>query len=65
MSVSDLQPSKLGTQTHWDSVYAGELANFHGHGDEGEIWFGLQSVEKMVKFETRFHSPPGGRRSLF
>ncbi|KAJ7285114.1 S-adenosyl-L-methionine-dependent methyltransferase [Mycena rebaudengoi] len=56
MSVSDLQPSKLGTQTHWDSVYAGELANFHEHGDEGEIWFGLQSVEKMVKW-AREHVP--------
>ncbi|KAH9945188.1 S-adenosyl-L-methionine-dependent methyltransferase [Epithele typhae] len=48
MSTSDLQPSKLGTKAHWDGVYSRELSNFHDIGDEGEVWFGEDSVEKMV-----------------
>ncbi|KAI0331915.1 S-adenosyl-L-methionine-dependent methyltransferase [Cubamyces sp. BRFM 1775] len=48
MSSSDLPPSKLGTKEHWDEVYSSELANFAEIGDEGEVWFGEDSVEKMV-----------------
>ncbi|EMD31317.1 hypothetical protein CERSUDRAFT_69427 [Gelatoporia subvermispora B] len=49
MSEVDLPPaSRLGTKEHWDNVYASELANFAEIGDEGEIWFGEDSVEKMV-----------------
>ncbi|KAJ7650125.1 hypothetical protein FB45DRAFT_887041 [Roridomyces roridus] len=56
MSV-DLQPSKLGTKDHWDQVYKTELENFQENGDEGEIWFGLESVRKMVKW-AKEHVPP-------
>ncbi|PIL35587.1 hypothetical protein GSI_02315 [Ganoderma sinense ZZ0214-1] len=48
MSSTDLQPSKLGTKEHWDNVYSSELTNFEEIGDEGEVWFGEDSVEKMV-----------------
>ncbi|CDO73716.1 hypothetical protein BN946_scf185015.g44 [Trametes cinnabarina] len=48
MSSTDLPPSKLGTKEHWDDVYSHELANFAEIGDEGEVWFGEDSVEKMV-----------------
>ncbi|KAJ7678929.1 S-adenosyl-L-methionine-dependent methyltransferase [Mycena polygramma] len=63
MSVSDLQPSKLGSKEHWDHVYETELANFQEHGDEGEIWFGLQSVEKMVKWALEY-VPPSQNASI-
>jgi len=55
--MNDLQPSKLGTKEHWDSVYKEELANFEEIGDEGEIWFGVESVEKMVEWATRYLPP--------
>ncbi|KAK0193836.1 S-adenosyl-L-methionine-dependent methyltransferase [Armillaria mellea] len=47
---ADLQPSKLGNKEHWDDVYKTELENFDETGDEGEIWFGEESVEKMVEW---------------
>ncbi|KAJ7126873.1 S-adenosyl-L-methionine-dependent methyltransferase [Mycena epipterygia] len=62
MSLSDLQPSKLGRKEHWDQVYQTELTNFQEHGDEGEIWFGVQSVEKMVKWALE-HVPPSQNAS--
>ncbi|KAG6910849.1 hypothetical protein DXG01_007165 [Tephrocybe rancida] len=34
----------------WDGVYAEELDNFEEIGDEGEIWFGEESVERMVEW---------------
>ncbi|KZT00797.1 S-adenosyl-L-methionine-dependent methyltransferase [Laetiporus sulphureus 93-53] len=46
----ELAPSELGTKEHWDNVYSSELSNFEEIGDEGEIWFGEDSVEKMVKW---------------
>ncbi|KAG9017985.1 hypothetical protein FRB90_012710 [Tulasnella sp. 427] len=43
------EPSRLGTKQHWDDVYKRELANFEDDSDdEGEVWFGLESVDKMV-----------------
>ncbi|KAJ7170844.1 S-adenosyl-L-methionine-dependent methyltransferase [Mycena crocata] len=61
--MSDLQPSRLGSKEHWDQVYETELANFQEHGDEGEIWFGVQSVDKMVKW-VQEHVPPSWNASM-
>ncbi|KLO12748.1 S-adenosyl-L-methionine-dependent methyltransferase [Schizopora paradoxa] len=48
MSTDDsFSPSKLGTKEHWDNVYESELSTFKETGDEGEIWFGEEIVEKM------------------
>ncbi|KAI8840592.1 methyltransferase-like protein 10-like protein [Chytridium lagenaria] len=40
----------LDTYAHdrWDKVYQREVNNFEEHGDIGEIWFGEDSVEKMM-----------------
>ncbi|KAK7690916.1 hypothetical protein QCA50_006019 [Cerrena zonata] len=50
MSEAPIDPpsSKLGTKAHWDDVYSTEIDNFETIGDEGEIWFGEDSMEKMV-----------------
>eukprot|EP00850_Spirogloea_muscicola_P010850 SM000065S20199 [mRNA] locus=s65:243612:249564:- [translate_table: standard] len=45
--------SVLGQQSHWDAVYADELANFHERGEPGEIWFGESVMEIMVEWTTR------------
>ncbi|KZP25205.1 S-adenosyl-L-methionine-dependent methyltransferase [Athelia psychrophila] len=63
MSVSELKPTKLGTKTHWDNVYDEELANFEELGDEGEIWFGEESVEKMVDWASE-HVPASEKLSV-
>ncbi|KAH7884459.1 S-adenosyl-L-methionine-dependent methyltransferase [Phlebopus sp. FC_14] len=55
--MTEIRPSKLGTREHWDSVYEEELRNFDDNGDEGEIWFGEESVEKMVQWALQ-HVPP-------
>ncbi|KAI6042850.1 S-adenosyl-L-methionine-dependent methyltransferase [Pisolithus marmoratus] len=64
MSVTDdLQPSKLGTKEHWENVYEEELQNFEEFGDEGEIWFGEDSVDKMVDWAVR-NVPPKNNLSI-
>ncbi|KAF7312420.1 Protein-lysine N-methyltransferase EFM4 [Mycena indigotica] len=55
--MDNLNPSKLGTKQHWDDVYETELTNFRDNGDEGEIWFGVQAVDKMVKWALD-NAPP-------
>ena len=50
---TSLPSSKLGTQEHWDDVYIREVKNFDEIGDEGEIWFGEDAVERMVDFLER------------
>ncbi|EJD49036.1 S-adenosyl-L-methionine-dependent methyltransferase [Auricularia subglabra TFB-10046 SS5] len=56
MSDSEFKPSKLGTKEHWDSVYQEEIENFEELGEEGEVWFGTETVEKMVEWAEE-HMP--------
>ncbi|CAG8614104.1 8473_t:CDS:2, partial [Scutellospora calospora] len=46
--TDDFGPSELGTKEYWESRYDQENKNFEDIGDIGEIWFGENSVEKMV-----------------
>ncbi|TFY83217.1 hypothetical protein EWM64_g792 [Hericium alpestre] len=57
MASTELPPSELGTKDHWDNVYEREVANFEETGDEGEIWFGEDSVEKMADWAVE-NVPP-------
>lgn len=42
----------------WDTVYDRENNNFQEIGDIGEIWFGEESVEKMVEWVTENITDP-------
>ncbi|CAH1756777.1 10239_t:CDS:2 [Entrophospora sp. SA101] len=48
MSKENEQNSELGKKEYWDLLYKRENKNFQEFGDIGEIWFGQDSVEKMV-----------------
>ncbi|KAG2205009.1 hypothetical protein INT47_002633 [Mucor saturninus] len=56
--AQDFEASKLGTKTYWDTVYDRENNNFQEIGDIGEVWFGEDSVEKMVDWVTEHVDDP-------
>ncbi|XP_027625900.1 EEF1A lysine methyltransferase 2 isoform X5 [Tupaia chinensis] len=43
-------PSALGTREHWDAVYERELQTFQEYGDTGEIWFGEESMNRLIRW---------------
>ncbi|KAL9959284.1 hypothetical protein ACROYT_G032595 [Oculina patagonica] len=45
-----LPPSKLGTKKYWDEAYSEEMVNFNDTGDVGEVWFGENSMNRIVKW---------------
>lgn len=51
--LSELDPSELGTKEHWISTYTKEKENFENHGDVGEIWFGGDIVDRILKWFER------------
>lgn len=53
---TDVEPSVLGLQSHWDAAYADDLANFHEHGHAGEIWFGVEVMESVATWTVRLCS---------
>ncbi|KAK4515055.1 uncharacterized protein ATC70_002665 [Mucor velutinosus] len=59
--AQDFEASKLGTKSYWDTVYDRENDNFKEIGDIGEIWFGEDSVERMVEWVTENVSDPESR----
>ncbi|KAH8552072.1 S-adenosyl-L-methionine-dependent methyltransferase [Umbelopsis sp. PMI_123] len=52
MEGGEFKASQLGTKQYWDSMYVRENVNFEEIGDIGEVWFGEDSVEKMVDWVT-------------
>ena len=61
-AVVELDPSVLGTRQYWDHVYAREVKNFteNGGGDEGEVWFGEESEDRIVQYlDSHFESGDG------
>ncbi|XP_023389548.1 EEF1A lysine methyltransferase 2 isoform X3 [Pteropus vampyrus] len=50
-------PSALGTQEHWDAVYERELRTFQEYGDRGEIWFGEESMNRLIRWMQKHKIP--------
>nr|XP_055028626.1 EEF1A lysine methyltransferase 2 [Misgurnus anguillicaudatus] len=46
----DFAPSKLGTKEYWDESYKRELQNYKDIGDVGEIWFGEESMDRVIRW---------------
>ncbi|NXI42937.1 EFMT2 methyltransferase, partial [Galbula dea] len=51
-------PSVLGTREHWDVAYERELQTFEEIGDAGEIWFGEESMFRIVRWLEKQKVPP-------
>ncbi|XP_020647169.3 EEF1A lysine methyltransferase 2 isoform X1 [Pogona vitticeps] len=51
------EPSALGTKEHWDAVYERELQNFKENGDVGEIWFGEESMTRLIRWIEKKEIP--------
>ncbi|KAB1270940.1 EEF1A lysine methyltransferase 2 [Camelus dromedarius] len=50
-------PSALGTREHWDAVYERELQTFQEYGDTGEIWFGEESMARLIRWMQNHKIP--------
>mmetsp|Transcript_11917 Transcript_11917/g.35687 ORF Transcript_11917/g.35687 Transcript_11917/m.35687 type:complete len:247 (-) Transcript_11917:162-902(-) len=44
----ELAGSKLGRHEYWDQAYVKELRNYTDLGDEGEVWFGRDTLDRVV-----------------
>ncbi|XP_077094338.1 EEF1A lysine methyltransferase 2 [Siphateles boraxobius] len=51
----DFAPSKLGTKEYWDEAYKRELQTYKDIGDVGEIWFGEESVDRVIRWIEAQH----------
>ncbi|XP_073683539.1 EEF1A lysine methyltransferase 2 [Garra rufa] len=47
---ADFAPSKLGTKEYWDDAYERELQTYKDIGDVGEIWFGEESMDRVIRW---------------
>ena len=62
--VSGGSYSRLGTQSHWASVYDRELQNFRDNKDDpGDIWYGEKAQVDMVDFAAEVLEEDGGDAS--
>ncbi|XP_030060598.1 EEF1A lysine methyltransferase 2 isoform X1 [Microcaecilia unicolor] len=43
-------PSRLGTKEYWDDAYKRELQTFQECGDYGEVWFGEESISRLIRW---------------
>ncbi|KAM9848019.1 EEF1A lysine methyltransferase 2 [Aulostomus maculatus] len=49
-SDNDFEPSKLGTRDYWEDAYQKELEAFQDIGDIGEIWYGEESMNRVLRW---------------
>ncbi|XP_038939222.1 EEF1A lysine methyltransferase 2 isoform X2 [Rattus norvegicus] len=55
--ADDFVPSALGTREHWDAVYERELKTFQDYGATGEIWFGEESMYRVIRWMQKHKIP--------
>ncbi|KAM3955243.1 EEF1A lysine methyltransferase 2 [Aphomia sociella] len=48
MDDTELDSSELGTHNYWKKAYTTEIVNYDEHGDLGDVWFGEDSVQRVV-----------------
>ncbi|XP_072883717.1 EEF1A lysine methyltransferase 2 isoform X1 [Hemitrygon akajei] len=53
----DFQPSKLGTKEYWDHAYERELKGFNESGETSEIWFGEESMDRILNWLEKHNIP--------
>ncbi|KAM4592037.1 EEF1A lysine methyltransferase 2 [Odontesthes bonariensis] len=56
-SDSDFGTSKLGTKEYWEEAYRRELETFEDIGDVGEIWFGEESMIRVLRWMDKARIP--------
>ncbi|XP_029962681.1 EEF1A lysine methyltransferase 2 [Salarias fasciatus] len=56
-SEEDFGTSKLGTKEYWEDAYQRELETFKDIGDVGEIWFGEESMSRVLRWMDRAKIP--------
>ncbi|XP_032748308.1 EEF1A lysine methyltransferase 2 isoform X5 [Rattus rattus] len=56
-AADDFVPSALGTREHWDAVYERELKTFQDYGATGEIWFGEESMYRVIRWMQKHKIP--------
>ncbi|KAM4607934.1 EEF1A lysine methyltransferase 2 [Polymixia lowei] len=54
---NDFEPSELGTKEYWDDAYQKELELFRDIGDVGEIWFGEESMDRVIRWMDKAKIP--------
>jgi len=51
--TEELPSSELGTKEYWDKAYTTENENFDKDGLEGEVWFGEESTDRIMRWLQR------------
>ncbi|XP_037091565.1 EEF1A lysine methyltransferase 2-like [Pollicipes pollicipes] len=49
-ATEELVGSELGTKEFWDATYSLEIDNFKSHKDVGEVWFGEDCMDRVIRY---------------
>ncbi|KRT80315.1 methyltransferase [Oryctes borbonicus] len=49
----ELEHCELGTKEYWDNQYKEEMKNYNNRGDVGEIWFGEDIVDRIIRWMNK------------
>lgn len=56
-SKIDFEPSNLGTKEYWDHAYERELEWFRASGETSGVWFGEESMDRILKWIEKQNIP--------